>query len=79
MKPIHAVAAAAMVLALISVAFLISAGDILFTLKALPHQMMRSLSSTFSMFLDHKVPVIITLAVLLVIDFVRKVPVIRSR
>jgi hypothetical protein len=79
MKPMYVVAAAAFVLAVASVAFLISADNFLFTLKALPLQMGRDLSSTFSAFLDHKVPVIITLAVLVVIDFVRRVPVIRSR
>lgn len=79
MKPMYVVAAGAFVLALVSVAFLMSGGGLLPTVKALPQQMTRDLSTTFSMFLDHKVPIVITVAILAVIDFVRRVPVIRSR
>lgn len=79
MKAMYVVAVAAFTLVLAAVVFLISDGNVLFTLKALSQQMGRDLSSTFSIFADHKVPIIITAAILAVIDFVRRVPVIRSR
>ena len=79
MKPMYVVAAGAFTVAVGSVAFLISAGSVVWTLKALPQEIMRDLSSTFSIFLDHKFPIIITLAVLAAIQFVRRVPMIGSR
>lgn len=79
MKPIYVLAAVAVTLCVIGVGFLISSDSLLWTVKALPAGFGRDLLNAFSLLLNHKVPVMITVAVLAVIDFVRRVPVIRSR
>ena len=79
MKPMYAVAATGVTLVLLGLAYLISGDSLVWVAKALPMRMGHDLSNGFSLFLDHKVPVMVTAALLVVIDFVRKVPVIRSR